>query len=123
MTYRNVFWISLLFFTTGFSFAQENRIDFDKRVLKFDKVDAGELVELVYHFTNKNTAPLVFNNYKVACSCTLAQLPKAPIPPGDTGSIVVTFDTKGKIGYQQRHIDIQTNLGPFRITFKGVVKS
>jgi len=73
--------------------------------------DTKEGVQLTTNFEYENTGnkPLIFSNYKVACSCTKAILPKDPILPGQKGKIKVTFDTNDKYGYQSRVIAIHSN--------------
>jgi hypothetical protein len=70
-------------------------------------------------------APLVITEAKVACPCTVVEYPKEPIAPGRKGNIHVTFDTKGKIGYQDRIIEIYSNAkkNPVKLRFKVDVKN
>ena len=79
------------------------------RNIKLPKTKEGELVHFSYTFLNHGKAPLLISEIKVQCSCTSFEFPKEPIAPGGTGIIKVTFDTKGKIGYQDRTLDVYSN--------------
>lgn len=47
-------------------------------------------------FTIKNTGdnPLVINDAKASCGCTVPKKPEEPIAPGETGELEVTFTSK-----------------------------
>lgn len=93
------------------------------RTLKLPKTKEGEIVHFEYTFLNRGKAPLIISQIKVQCSCTKYEFPKDPIPPNGTGVIKVTFDTKGKIGYQDRTLDVYSNAenSPYTLRFKIVV--
>lgn len=114
----------LLLAASFFCFIEKgSELIFEKKTLKFDKVDEGKLVTLIYYFTNESNQPVIFKDYKTSCHCTKAILPKAPLTPNQKGEIKVTFDTNKKIGYQERTINIITNLGEYELKFKGVVNA
>jgi hypothetical protein len=69
--------------------------------LEFDKVlhDFGDVeseVENVTSFMVKNTGdkPLIISDVSATCGCTTPKKPEAPIPPGQSDEIVVTFKSK-----------------------------
>ena len=107
----------------GFSAAGQPKIKFEKKVIKFDKVKAGEPLSFDFFYTNTGSEPLILTNIKVSCTCTTFDYPKEPIPPGETAVIKVYFDTKGKYGYQDRVLEVYTKAheAPPKIRFRGVV--
>lgn len=114
----------------SFSFCQTDVVKFDKKSIKFSKVDEGKKITLTYHFRNLGKHTLTLLPPEVDCSCTEVTIPENTIAGGDRDSIVVHFDTKDKIGYQER--DVKLNfVSDFmdgksiekKITFKGVVKT
>lgn len=121
----------LLLFVASFSFAQNaDLITFEKRTQKFKKVDEGQLVELSYIFNYSGNETLSITPPDLDCSCTTVILPEGKISPNSTNSIKITFDTKDKIGYQERaiHLEFVSNtaenmLIKKKIVFKGVVKA
>ncbi len=98
-------------------------IKFDDTVKKFEKTKAGELLSFDYSFINMGNQPLIISEVKVTCGCTKPEYPAEPIKPNEKGNIHVTFDTKGKIGYQDRILEVISNAknSPEKIRFKGVV--
>lgn len=89
----------------------------------FGFVKQGKVVELKYELTNTGDQPLLISDYKVECSCTTVDLPKAPILPKQKATIVVHFDTKTVYDRQDRGVEIISNAGKAtqKIRFKGVV--
>lgn len=121
----------LLLIVTSFSFAQNtDSIQFEKKVQKFKKVNEGEIIELTYPFTYQGNTPLNIIPPEVDCSCTTVILPEGKIKADNTYHIKITFDTKGKIGYQERSVNLSfvsdldhSNYAQKKVTFKGVVKA
>ena len=87
------------------------------------KVQEGKTVTFEYDFENRGEVPLTFSKYEVSCPCTKVSLPTDPIMPGSDGQVIVTFDTKDKIGWQDRKIKIYSNAsnGVEEIRFKLMV--
>lgn len=114
----------LSFFLTlpAFLLAQPS-FDFEKDVLKLDKTPEGEMISFDFPFTNTGDSPLLISEIKVTCSCTTSEFPTAPVKPGEKGIIKVSFDTGGKIGYQDRTLDIISNVPgkPKQLRFKIMV--
>lgn len=103
--------------------AQEAEFSFEKTSLKFPKTPEGEVLKFEYKFTNSGKSPLIITEIKVACPCTTFEYPKTPVAPGAEASIRVTFDTKGKIGYQDRILEVYANTSdsPVKLRFKVMV--
>ena len=113
----------MLVLTSGFSFAQNSTLKFNHNHQKFGKVEEGKEVYLTYEFVNEGVKPVIINEAKVNCSCTVVTFPKDPINPNSKGLINIGFHTKGKIGFQERTVEIITNQGSEILTFQGVVKA
>lgn len=98
-------------------------IRFEDKTRKFDKTKAGEILYFEYLFVNTGNQPLLITEVKVSCGCTKPDFPAEPINPSGTGIIKVSFDTKGKIGYQDRILEVISNAknSPEKIRFKGTV--
>lgn len=101
--------IILIFLSSATGFAQSAELRFEETVHKFPKTYEGVLLEHDFKFTNTGDTPLIISDYKVACTCTKAVLPKEPIPPGKSAVIKVSFDTNGKYYFQDRTIQITAN--------------
>ncbi len=87
------------------------------------KVEEGKMITFEYEVENTGDVPLIIKDYKVACPCTKLIYPSKPIMPNEKVVLKVTFDTKGKIAYQDRKIEIISNAkgGPHFIRFRVMV--
>ncbi len=99
-------------------------------VLKFDQLEQdygfiteGDKIVKEFTFTNSGTTPLIIENATAACGCTVPEFPLEPIPPGGKNTIKVTFDSKGKVGVQNKEITIFANTSPkqTKVMLKGIV--
>lgn len=93
---------------------------FAEREYDFGTIIEGEKVQHKFTFTNKGEAPLIVTDANSTCGCTIPEFPKTPIMPGQSDVINVSFDSKGKIGLQDKHVTVTTNAGTFVIHLKGV---
>lgn len=93
---------------------------FKKSTIKFPKTKQGVVLHGDYEFTNTGNQPLIISEIKVACSCTKYEFPKEPILPGKSGVIKVTYDSKDGYGWQDRTLDIYSNVkkNPVKVRFK-----
>jgi hypothetical protein len=114
----------MLITTLGFVFSQEESpLEFSQTKQKFGKVPEGQDVYLTFAFINKGEKPVIINEARVNCTCTVVTYPKEPISPNTKGVINIGFHTKGKIGYQERTVELITDQGTSEIMFKGAVKA
>ena len=70
------------------------------------------LLKTDFKFKNDGNSPLIITDGYASCGCTKPTWPKAPIKPGESGIIHVTFDSKGKMGLQDKMITITANTVP-----------
>ena len=102
-------------------------IKFDNDTHDWGKVMDGETVTHVFKFKNTGKEPLVINNAKGSCGCTVPEWPKEPIAPGGSGEIKVVFDSKGKgaVGGKDdsKRVTITANTDPVDtyLTIKGKI--
>jgi len=87
-------------------------IHFDKDVHDFGKMIAGEKATYGFKFSNGGSADLLISQVNSSCGCTVPKFPKIPIKPGEEKEIVVTFDSEGTKGIQQKSITVVTNCQP-----------
>jgi len=123
MNIKSIFLNLILLTVSGFLFAQNAPLKFIQSVQKFGKIDEGTKVELEYNFVNNSDEPIIINDFKVNCTCTIVNFSKSPIKPNEKSVVSVSFDSEGKIGYQERKIELLTNKGTAIIVFKGVVNA
>lgn len=72
-------------------------------------VKEGEQVPVVFHFTNTGDKPLVIYSVQPSCGCTVAESPKEPIAPGKEGIIKGSFNSKGRVGLNNKTLYVRAN--------------
>ena len=87
-------------------------ITFEKNVHDFGKVMQGERLNYTFKFTNTGKSNLIIETTTASCGCTTTIPPKAPIRPGETGEIKVTFDSKSKEGKISNAVAVIANTNP-----------
>ncbi|MDR1555616.1 MAG: DUF1573 domain-containing protein [Tannerellaceae bacterium] len=93
--------------------------------------DFGAIAEAeglaTHSFTIKNTGtnPLVINRITASCGCAQPDWSKAPIEPGATGVVKVSYNPKGRPGPFYKSIAVHSNAKNGRLTLyiKGTVMS
>lgn len=85
---------------------------FKNAVFSMDTLEAGDVVEHRFYFTNTGEAPLNVMKVDVTCGCTVPSFPIVPILPGDEGFIGVTYNSVGKKGKVRPKITIITDGTP-----------
>ncbi|MCX7728589.1 MAG: DUF1573 domain-containing protein [Bacteroidia bacterium] len=87
-------------------------IDFEEEEHDFGKIVQGEKVQYDFTFKNVGKGNLIISNAAASCGCTIADFPKEPIPPNQSGKIKVEFNSEGKSGYVEKTITVVTNCEP-----------
>ena len=117
----------IFFFSSVSVFGQ---IESDSAYIKFKKlkynfgfVRQGKVVKIEYNFKNTGKEPLVISTIEVTCGCIIADFPHYPIKQGESGMILLTFNTKEKYDRQDRTVEVISNASnsPTKLRFKGVV--
>lgn len=75
-----------------------------------------------FTFSNSGETPLLIQNVKTSCGCTVPEWPKKPIKPGENGKIEIEYDTTHP-GMFQKTITVFYNgkNSPETLTIKGRV--
>ncbi len=75
-----------------------------------------------FKFTNKGKAPIVLNDVKASCGCTVPEWTRTPVAPGEKGTIKVTYNTNNQ-GAFAKSITVNSNAinSPLVLTIKGNV--
>jgi len=71
-------------------------ISFNESEFDFGDIEEGEKITHKYDFKNTGSEPLVISKAVGSCGCTVPDWPKEPIPAGETGTITVQYDSRGK---------------------------
>lgn len=87
-------------------------LSFDKMEHDFGKVRIGQDYTYKFKVTNTGKSPLVIEDAKASCGCTVPGKPTEPIAPGKTDEIVVTFSPKPGQGVTSKTITVTANTDP-----------
>ncbi len=88
---------------------QFTSIQWQEQTIDFGKITEGQKLEVVYHFKNTGTKPLIISKVEPGCGCTVAETPDKPIAPGKEGIIKGSFDSNDRIGTQHKSIFVTAN--------------
>lgn len=90
------------------------QIEFDVESHDFGDIIQGEVVSYTFFYENAGEGGLLITSASATCGCTIPNYSKEPLTPGERGKLEVVFDSKGKIGAQNKSIAIRTNGTPAR---------
>ena len=114
----------LFFFLLGTVLANGQKrpeATFETKSQLFNDVILGSKLRVVYYFTNTGDADLLLKRVKPTCGCTVAEYPTNAIIGGQKDSIVATFDTDKRLGYNAKGINIESNIGEIYLVFEAYV--
>ena len=99
-------------------------IAFNEYEFDFGTLTQGDAVTHMFEFTNSGDEPLIIDNCKGSCGCTVPKCPKEPIQPGEKGQIEVKFNSKGKKNQQTKkgHHQCQYRSGSDVLDHQGVCR-
>ncbi len=100
------------------------KMTFEETTFDFGTVQAGDKVEYTFKFKNTGEVPLLINDARSTCGCTVPSFPKDYVKPGKSGEVKVVFDTKNLKGTQSKPITIVANTYPrdTELFIKGIVE-
>ena len=105
-------------------FAKDNaRISFNESVYDFGQISLKKgKVSHEFTFTNSGEKNLVITDARADCGCTRPEYSEAPVAPGKSGTVKVTFVPAAK-GHFSKKVTITTNGNPrkVRLLIKGEV--
>jgi hypothetical protein len=91
---------------------------FEEELFDFGTITQGEKVTHDFKFENVGVKELVISNAYADCGCTVPEVPKKPIPPGESNIIRVSFDSNKKSGIVTKEISVLTNCIPNKRVIK-----
>lgn len=84
------------------------QIEFVKTSHDYGTIKNGADGTCTFEFKNTGNAPLIIQDAKASCGCTVPDWPKTPIAPGETATITVKYDTK-KSGVINKEVKVISN--------------
>lgn len=104
------FVILMLSLTSNSQPLQDNRpiAEFDIISYDFGDVLQGKETIAIFTLTNKGKSPLIVEDIKVSCGCTLVEWSRDPILPEQSSEIIVRYNAN-IIGTIKRSVVVNTN--------------
>ncbi len=87
-------------------------MDFKELAFDFGTINQDSENKKIFKFTNTGSSPLIIENAKGSCGCTVPKYPKEPIAPGATGEIEVVYKPGKQKDAQTKNITITANTEP-----------
>lgn len=87
-------------------------VNWEPDTLFFGEINEGHILLDSFRVTNTGDQPYTIRNVKASCDCTVFRFPKEPLPPGQTATIRVEFDSAGKAGDALPGIVVYDNSRP-----------
>lgn len=103
---------------------QHTTIAWKDSMVNFGTVKEGDTVRMQFAFTNTGRKLLFITEVKPSCGCTIADYPKEPIRPGESGMIKAEFATGWHPGQHRKLIIVRANTKPqisHKLIFTGEV--
>ena len=125
-TWRAILCTLIIVFPLAFSLQAKGaaRIKAKANIHDFGTVVEQEgPVSHTFAIHNTGTKPLVLTRITASCGCTRPEWKKAPIAPGDSSSVIVSYNPKGRPGpfYKTIHIYSNAQEGTYVLGVKGKV--
>lgn len=97
---------------------------FSDTVHHFGQLNEGEKVQYQFEMTNIGSEEIIITRAEGSCGCTVPEYEQKPLPPGQKSYMLVTFDSQGKGGHNEKHVKIKTNGIPseYKLTILADVK-
>ncbi|MEQ8238533.1 MAG: DUF1573 domain-containing protein [Cyclobacteriaceae bacterium] len=87
----------------------KSKLVFDKSIHDFESAYVGEELMTSFTLTNFGEGTLSIKDIQTNCACTSAYINEKNIKPGQSTSMIVTFDTSGRRGRQYKMITVFSN--------------
>ncbi|MFV8224827.1 DUF1573 domain-containing protein [Christiangramia aquimixticola] len=100
-----------IFIFAGLATAQAQKtakFEFKTETIDYGEIKKGSDGVRVFEFKNVGDAPLVIEDVKSSCGCTVPKKPEKPIMPGETGKIEVKYDTS-RVGHIRKTVTVYSN--------------
>jgi hypothetical protein len=114
-----------LIFLTSFGYAQQAEpLIFNETTHDFGTIEenAGN-ADFEFNFTNNSGRPINIVSVSASCGCTTPGWTKETIQQGKKGFVKASYNPKGRPGYFNKTLTVNTNLNgpPIVLTIKGTV--
>jgi len=101
--------------------AGPNTMKFKEEIHDFGTLQQGAPAVHEFVFSNTGKEPIIVQNAKGSCGCTVPSYSKDPVAPGKTGAIKVSYDSK-RVGPINKTVTVSSNVGTTVLHIKGNIE-
>jgi hypothetical protein len=87
----------------------KTKVEFDRLIHDFGEFEQGKVVETVFTIKNVGDKDLYIVDAYASCGCTVPEVTKEAIKPGESAPIKVKFDSNGKSGEVTKTVNVRCN--------------
>lgn len=106
--------------------ASSGALSFESETIDFGEAKEGDKVDVRFNFKNVSDKVITITNIRTSCGCTAPKLDKKQFAPGETDTIVATFNTTGRTDRQTSTVTVETDdpdKPRYMLRLSGIVKS
>lgn len=82
----------------------------DSTTQNLGNLTKGQVVEISWRLKNTGDKPLVIEDVRPACGCTVADKPTEPIAPGGEGVIKAKYNSESNTGHISKQMTVLANI-------------
>jgi hypothetical protein len=99
-----------------------SKMEFEETNHNFGEIKYGGEASFDFIFSNKGKSPLIIDNVRSTCGCTVPEWTREPVNESNTGSVRVIYDTH-RVGAFSKTLIVYSNAAnsPVRLFIKGRV--
>jgi len=115
---KKITFIALIMAIIGslaFTAPQAGKFQWSKTTYDFGSIPQGVPKSVEFTFTNIGDSPIVIEKVKGSCGCTATDYTKTPIPPGQKGKVVATYNA-ASVGNFTKTVTVTANTPENNVT-------
>lgn len=97
-------------------FKNPTKIRFLQDLYDLDTIASGKTIYQKIQYVNEGKNPYFITDVRVSCGCTVPSYDHEPIKSGDTGSVMIQFNSTGKEGFSMNKLTLLGNTEPTDIS-------
>ncbi len=117
--------ICIFLFTSISTLYAEPKLVFEKKVFNFGEIIEGEKATCIFNFKNTGNSVVKILDVRPTCGCTVTDINKKSLNPGEAGTIEAVFYSIGRKGKISKYIYVTTNEkenNTIRLSIVGIVR-
>ncbi|MFQ5568166.1 MAG: DUF1573 domain-containing protein [Rhodothermales bacterium] len=114
-TQRCLSWLVMFALLPALPAGAQGKLVIENTAHDFGTIEEGHEARHDFIFRNDGDAPLRLTSVQPNCGCTTPSWTRDPVPPGETGSITVVFDSRNRPGTFVKSVRVTTDGEPAQV--------